>query len=95
MAARKVIVIKADNPKIGKIAIIFIGMVEISTCVETVKIGDKVVKGQQLGHFAFGGSSHTIIFEKKTKLKFNPTHYEENENGVKTGKQQLVRAFLA
>ncbi len=70
VAARKVILIKADNPKIGKVAIIYVGMAEVSSCVNTVKIGDKVKKGDQLGYFMFGGSSHAIIFEKKVKLVF-------------------------
>lgn len=65
-----VIVIKANNPKIGKIAIIYIGMAEVSTCVSKVKIGEKVKKGQQIGNFMFGGSSHLLIFEKKCHLKF-------------------------
>jgi phosphatidylserine decarboxylase len=45
VAARQIFVIRADNNKIGKIAIIFIGMAEVSSCVATVKIGDKVRKG--------------------------------------------------
>lgn len=40
-----VILIKADNPKIGKIAIIYVGMAEVSSCVASVKIGDKIKKG--------------------------------------------------
>jgi len=62
VAARKVLVIQADNEKIGKVAIIYIGMAEVSSCVETVKIGDRVEKGQEIGHFAYGGSSHCMVF---------------------------------
>jgi len=29
-----------------------------------------VKKGQQIGYFMFGGSSHAIVFEKKANLKF-------------------------
>lgn len=36
VAARMVFVIRAKNKKIGKIAIIFIGMAEVSSCVATV-----------------------------------------------------------
>jgi phosphatidylserine decarboxylase len=70
VAARMVIVIKAKNPKIGRIAIVFIGMAEVSSCVATVKIGQLVKKGEQLGYFMFGGSTHAMIFQKKTKLNF-------------------------
>lgn len=70
VAARKVFLIKAKNTKIGRIAIIFVGMAEVSSCVETVRIGQEVRKGDQLGYFRFGGSSHAILFEKKANLKF-------------------------
>lgn len=63
VAARKVFVIDCDNKNIGKLAIIYIGMAEVSSCVHTVNIGDKIKKGQQLGYFMFGGSSHAIIFQ--------------------------------
>lgn len=76
VATRKVIVIKAKNSLIGTIAIIYIGMAEVSGCIETVKIGQTVKKGQEIGYFEFGGSSHAIIFEKKAKLKFSLALYE-------------------
>ncbi len=66
-----VVVIKAKNPKIGKIAIIFIGMGECSSCVGTVKIGQQVKKGEQLGYFMFGGSTHVMVFQKQARIKFN------------------------
>jgi phosphatidylserine decarboxylase len=75
VAARKVVVINAANHHIGKIAIIYIGMAEVSSCVTTVNVGDTVKKGQEIGHFEFGGSSHAIIFEKKAKLKFAKDFY--------------------
>lgn len=46
VAARKVVVINAANKHIGKIAIIYIGMTEVSSCVTTVNIGDTVQKGK-------------------------------------------------
>lgn len=80
VAARMVIVIKANNLKIGKIGIIYIGMAEVSSCVATVKEGDKVKKGQQIGHFMFGGSSHLMVFEKKAAdvMKFKEGVYNYN-----------------
>jgi len=70
-------------------------MAEVSSCVATVKIGDKVKKGDQLGHFAYGGSSHAIIFEKKVKLNFAPTFYKTEENGELVSLRQNVHSFLA
>lgn len=49
VATRAVIFIEADNPKIGLICVMPIGMVEVSTCDVTVKEGQHVEKGEQLG----------------------------------------------
>ncbi len=46
VSTRKVVVIEAANKSIGKIAIVYIGMGEVSSCVTTVEIGDKVKQGQ-------------------------------------------------
>jgi phosphatidylserine decarboxylase len=69
-------------------------MAEVSSCVATVKIGQHVRKGSDLGHFAFGGSTHLLIFQKKTKLKFTEKLYSKiNEENV--GNQQYLRSYLA
>lgn len=49
VATRALIFIEADNPKIGLICVVPIGMVEVSTCDITVKEGQHVKKGEQLG----------------------------------------------
>lgn len=49
MATRAIIFIEADNPKIGLMAFIGIGMTEVSTCDTTVKVGQHVKKGDELG----------------------------------------------
>ena len=49
VATRAIIWIEAYNPKIGLTAFIGIGMTEVSTCDTTVKEGQKVKKGDQLG----------------------------------------------
>jgi phosphatidylserine decarboxylase len=57
VATRAIIFIEADNPKIGLMAFMGIGMTEVSTCDITVKVGDHVKKGEQTGMFHFGGTS--------------------------------------
>lgn len=97
VAARKVIVIKSNNEKIGRIGIIFIGMAEVSSCVETVKIGEHVKKGQQLGYFMFGGSTHAMIFEKKAKLHFkeNGFYFFNTETQEFDSIRQNLHSYLA
>ena len=73
VATRGIIFIQADNPSIGLMAIVFIGMAEVSSCDFTVCAKDKIVKGQPIGKFHFGGSSHCMVFGPSTKLRFvNP-----------------------
>lgn len=48
-ATRGVIFIEADNPAIGLMAIVYIGMAEVSSCDFTVWEGQWVNKGDQLG----------------------------------------------
>ncbi|OBT51819.1 hypothetical protein VE04_08035 [Pseudogymnoascus sp. 24MN13] len=49
VATRALIFIEADNPDIGLLCLVPVGMVEVSTCEITVKEGQHVQKGEQLG----------------------------------------------
>lgn len=68
LATRAIIIFEADNPAIGLLAFIGIGMDEVSTCEITVKEGQHVKKGDQIGMFHFGGSSHCVLFRKGVKV---------------------------
>ncbi|KAH8652055.1 Phophatidylserine decarboxylase-domain-containing protein [Xylariales sp. PMI_506] len=68
LATRAIIFIEADNPDIGLMAFIGVGMDEVSTCEITVKEGQHIKKGEQLGMFHFGGSSHCLLFRKGVKV---------------------------
>jgi phosphatidylserine decarboxylase len=69
-AARALIFIQADNPAIGLVGFIGVGMAEVSTCDITVKEQQKVSAGDELGMFHFGGSSHTLIFGPQVQVVF-------------------------
>jgi len=64
VAARAVIVIEADNPVIGQLAFVPVGMSEVSSCLidPEIKPGYHVAKGEELGYFQFGGSTHCLVF---------------------------------
>jgi phosphatidylserine decarboxylase len=57
--ARAIILIEADNPVIGLVAFVPVGMSEVSSCIIDPSIipGYHVAKGQELGYFQFGGST--------------------------------------
>ncbi|EIW76942.1 hypothetical protein CONPUDRAFT_168662 [Coniophora puteana RWD-64-598 SS2] len=69
-ATRALVFIEADNPTIGMVCLIAVGMAEVSTCEVTVQAKDTVRKGDQLGMFHFGGSSHCLLFGPQVKLDF-------------------------
>lgn len=71
VASRGLVFIQADNPKIGLMAVMFVGMAEVSSNEITVYEGQHVNKGDELGMFHFGGSTHTLIFRPEVKLDFD------------------------
>ncbi|MFK7786214.1 MAG: phophatidylserine decarboxylase associated domain-containing protein [Crocinitomicaceae bacterium] len=75
VATRALIFIEPDNKDIGLMCVMPVGMAEVSSCEITVKDGDRVEKGQELGMFHFGGSTHCLIFGPQAKLNFE---YYEN-----------------
>lgn len=70
MATRVLIFIDADDQRIGTMCFIAVGMSEVSTCQVTIQDNDRVEKGDEIGMFHFGGSTHCLVFRKDTKLKF-------------------------
>jgi phosphatidylserine decarboxylase len=71
VATRALIFIEADNPDIGLMCVMFIGMAEVSSNEITVYEGQHVNKGDQLGMFHFGGSTHCLIFRPQVQLEFD------------------------
>jgi phosphatidylserine decarboxylase len=64
VAARAIILIQADDPAIGLVALVPVGMVEVSSCMigPAITPGYHVAKGEELGYFQFGGSTHCLVF---------------------------------
>jgi phosphatidylserine decarboxylase len=72
VAARALIFIQADEPSIGLMCVILVGMAEISSCViqPQIKPGYKVKKGEELGYFQYGGSTHCLVFRPGAIAEF-------------------------
>ncbi|WP_345829490.1 phosphatidylserine decarboxylase family protein [Erwinia sp. HDF1-3R] len=71
LASRALIFIEADHPDIGLMCFMAVGMAEVSTCEVTVYEGQTVRKGDQLGMFHFGGSTHCLFFGPKVNIEFD------------------------
>jgi phosphatidylserine decarboxylase len=64
VAARAIIHIQADNPSIGHMVVMPVGMGEISSCIfaPQVQAGAHLTKGDELGYFQYGGSTVCCLF---------------------------------
>ena len=71
VATRALIFIEADNSDIGLMCVLAVGMAEVSSCQITVYEGQHVRKGDQIGMFHYGGSSHCLMFRPGVKLEFD------------------------
>jgi phosphatidylserine decarboxylase len=73
VSARAIFVIEADDPVIGLMAFVAVGMVEVSSCriASNAKPGSHVEKGEELGYFQFGGSTHCLVFRSGAIAEFS------------------------
>jgi phosphatidylserine decarboxylase len=71
VATRAMIYIEADDPRIGLMCFMAVGMAEVSTCDIRVGAGQHVDKGEELGMFHFGGSTHCLLFRPGVQLAFD------------------------
>lgn len=53
-----------DTPDLGRVSFLAIGATCVGSIFMTAKVGDSVVKGGELGYFAFGGSCVITLFER-------------------------------
>ncbi|MEU7043423.1 phosphatidylserine decarboxylase family protein [Streptomyces varsoviensis] len=94
VGTRVLIFIEADNKKLGTLCFVAIGMAEVSSCVLSVKPGDTVQKGQELGMFQYGGSSHCLVFGPSVKLSFVPEAKKIDRDNPKVIKVNAKLATL-
>lgn len=64
VATRALIFIECEDPAIGLMCVVLVGMAEVSSCVIRPEIapGYRVEKGDELGYFQYGGSTHCLVF---------------------------------
>lgn len=80
VSTRALIFIESDNPSIGLMAALFIGLYEVSTCDIKVKAGDTIGKGDELGLFHCGGSTYCLIFRESVRLSGLPDPAQVERN---------------
>jgi len=57
------VIIESENPAIGMVCLMAIGISEVSSITISVQLGQSLVKGDELGYFSYGGSSICLLFQ--------------------------------
>jgi phosphatidylserine decarboxylase len=87
VATRALIFIEADDADIGLVCLIPVGMAEVSSCVcadgtgQPLTEGQHLTKGDQVGYFQFGGSTHCLVFRPGVISSFQLQAIPMGENG--------------
>jgi len=74
--ARGLIVL--DTP-IGLVAVLPIGMCQVSSVIVTAEVGVTLRKGEEISYFQFGGSDIVVLFEARSNVSFTAqpnVHYK-------------------
>ena len=74
--------ITIDNPVLGYVTILPVGMAQVSSVNLLVEEGQWVEKGDEISNFYFGGSDIVLVFEEKAQIEFAvnvDTHYRVGE----------------
>ncbi|KAL9080032.1 MAG: hypothetical protein Q9157_001116 [Trypethelium eluteriae] len=58
-----------ENELLGYVAVLPIGMAQVSSVQLAVKPGDIVTKGQEISHFEFGGSDIVLVFQASADVQ--------------------------
>ncbi|MGA2883096.1 MAG: phosphatidylserine decarboxylase [Bryobacteraceae bacterium] len=82
VATRTRIFIEADEPSIGLVCLMPVGIAEVSSCVLSVKEAQCVKKGDEIGFFQFGGSTHCLVFRRGVIGEFALQAIPQGENGA-------------
>jgi len=78
---RGLVFVESEDPVIGMVCVMPIGITEISSVTLEVKVGDRVKKGDELGYFSYGGSSMCLVFQRGAIDRFTaPPNETGNED---------------
>lgn len=91
---RGLVFIESDDPTIGLVCVMPIGITEISSVTIKVAAGQRVAKGDELGYFSYGGSSMCLLFQpgaiKRFTVGIDPRHGPDNGPPITVNAQIAV-----
>lgn len=87
LQARGLILIDtAKTIGVGLVAVLPIGMAQVSSVVLSVQEGDIVEKGQEISYFQLGGSDIVMVFQKDANVVLNQVEGEHYNFGTDIGR---------
>ncbi|MFI5779579.1 phophatidylserine decarboxylase associated domain-containing protein [Nocardia sp. NPDC051570] len=84
---RTLVFIESDDPGIGTVCLIAVGISEVSSISTFVEVGRHVDKGEELGYFSYGGSSVCLIFKPGAIREFT---IDSGKAGTEVGTRGVV-----
>ena len=78
-----------DTP-IGLVAVLPIGMSQVSSVIITAEVGVTVRKGEELSYFQFGGSDIILVFESASNVCLTAQPMLHYKMGTKIGQAYPV-----
>lgn len=70
---------------IGLVAVVPVGMCQVSSVNMTMTVGSNVPKGAEFGYFLFGGSDAIVLFQERADAHVdNGTHYRHYGSSIAT-----------
>ena len=91
VATRALVFIEADDPAIGLVCFLRVGMCEISSCEITVVEGQKF---KETGMFHFGGSTWCLVLRPEVDVSFDVTGQSEEGPGTEIMKLNTAIATI-
>jgi phosphatidylserine decarboxylase len=102
LAARCLMFIQADNPDIGLMCFMAVGMADVSTCELRAELIPSetnpepvVKKGDEIGMFHFGGSTHCLMFRPSVNIQFEQVVFDILDGVIENPDNIHVNAKLA
>ncbi|QSZ35120.1 hypothetical protein DSL72_007985 [Monilinia vaccinii-corymbosi] len=85
-----------NNEKLGRVAVMPIGMAFVSSVnLHTELLGKTIKKGDEISYFAYGGSDCVVMFEEKAKVSNFPKMDAEHFYGKAFCKSNYIEADTA
>jgi phosphatidylserine decarboxylase len=79
---RSVLALQTQSEK--PVLFVAIGALLVGSIGWTVKEGQKVVKGEELGYFAYGGSTVIVLFPQDLNIVFDEDISQWSKEGLET-----------